>query len=100
MDARTIDAYLARAAASATVSELHATVRTLRHAHPADPDADRVERACWERALGLLRATRPRRGAPGAVPASPAARRIDWKEQAARMAPNMEPNMEPGMEPV
>ena len=57
MDVRIIDGYMARAAAATSVRELHATVRALRGAHPADPDADRVERACWERALGLL--TRP-----------------------------------------
>lgn len=77
MDARTIDAYLARAAAATTVRELHATVRAVHRAHPADPDADRVERACWECALALLT-----RGADARRPARP---RADWKEQAARM---------------
>lgn len=87
MDTRTIDAYLARAAAAATVGELHAAVRALRRAHPADPDADGVERACWERALGLVRATRPGRAAPPDTLRRPRARRVDWKEQAACMEP-------------
>jgi hypothetical protein len=65
MDARTVALYLDRAAAATSVRELHATVRALHRAHPADPDADRVERACWERALGLL--TRP--APPAARPA-------------------------------
>jgi hypothetical protein len=78
MDDRTVELYLARADAAASVAELHATVRALRVAHPDDPDADRVERACWERALRLMTgvtAPRPR----------PPRRRADWKERAARM---------------
>jgi hypothetical protein len=77
MDARTVELYLARAAAATSVRELHATVRALHRAHPADPDAERVERACWDRVLGLM--TRP---AAAPRPTRPAA---DWKELAARM---------------
>jgi hypothetical protein len=77
MDARTVELYLARAAAATSVRELHATVRALHRAHPGDADADRVERACWDRALGLL--TRPAR------PPRPARPAADWKELAARM---------------
>jgi len=88
MDARTVALYLDRAAAATSVRELHATVRTLHRAHPADPDADRVERACWERALGLLTRTAPAPRRPR--PARPA---LDWKEQAARMEVH-EPFME------
>ncbi len=79
MDARTVELYLARAAEAASVRELHATVRAVRRAHPDDPDADRVERACWERALGLLR------HGTAAAPARAPRPRTDWKEQAARM---------------
>jgi hypothetical protein len=79
MDDRTVELYLARADAATSVAELHATVRALRVAHPDDPDADRVERACWERALGLLtRVTVPQ-------PRPLRRRRTDWKERAARM---------------
>lgn len=78
MDARTIDQYLARAAAATTVRDLHATVRTVHRAHPADPDADRIERACWERAIALLTRTVAPIPRPARVP-------LDWKEQAARM---------------
>jgi hypothetical protein len=49
-------------------------------AHPDDPDADGVERACWERALGLLRG-----GTAAAAPTRAPRPRADWKEQAARM---------------
>ncbi len=81
MDARTIERYVARAAAATTVRELHATVQALRRAHPDDADADRVERACWDRALELMRyASAPPR--PGRGSARPGG---DWKEQAARM---------------
>jgi hypothetical protein len=98
MDVRTVELYLAQAAAATSVRELHAAVRTLRHAHPADPDADRIERACWDAALGLL--TRSTTARPAARPAarspavrSPASLRpaerpaADWKERAARMEP-------------
>ena len=78
MHARTVELYLARAAAATSVRELHAAVRALHRAHPADPDADRVERACWDHALGLLTRT----AAPARGPARPPA---DWKAQAARM---------------
>ena len=79
MDARTVETYLARAAAATSVRELHATVRALHQAHPDDADADRVERACWDLAVGLLTRTvapPPRRFARSAV---------DWKARAARM---------------
>jgi hypothetical protein len=76
MDARAVATFLARAAEATSVRDLHATVRALRRAHPADPDAERVERACWDRALGLMAAT--------TATAAPAPRR-DWKERAARM---------------
>ena len=80
MDVRTIELYLARAAAATSVRELHATVRALHRAHPADPDADRVERACWERALRVLTHTAAPAPRPARTRPAP-----DWKEQAARM---------------
>jgi hypothetical protein len=83
MDARTIDSYLARAAAATTVRDLHATVRTLRRAHPADADAEDVERACWQRALALFRQQR----SAAAPPAPPRRAPADWKAQAAQMEP-------------
>lgn len=79
MDARTVEIYLARADAATSVRELHAAVRALHLAHPADPDADRVERACWDRALRLFTRT----AAP--PPRRPARPLADWKERAARM---------------
>jgi hypothetical protein len=81
MDARAVSTFLARAAEATSVRDLHATVRALWRAHPADPDAERVERACWDRALGLF--TGPGAGSLAPAPAPPARR--DWKERAARM---------------
>ena len=76
MDARAVDTFLARAAEATSVRDLHATVRALWRAHPDDPDAERVERACWDRALGLLT------GIAVPPPPAPPVRR-DWKERAA-----------------
>jgi hypothetical protein len=81
MDARTVELYLTRAAAATSVRELHATVRALHRAHPADPDAERVERACWDRVAGLL--TRASASVLGSSDRGTA--RADWKERAARM---------------
>ena len=85
MDARAVRTFLARAAEATSVRDLHATVRALWRAHPDDPDAERVERACWDRALGLLTAAGAGAGAPR--PAAAPAPRRDWKERAARMDP-------------
>ncbi len=106
MDRVVAEQYLARAAAAASVRELHALARAVRAAHAADPDAERVERACWAAALRLVSdppAGRPappppapraahRGGAQGgyrgperrAVPRPPTdAAHVDWKERAA-----------------
>ena len=82
MDARAVSTFLARAAEATSVRDLHATVRALWRAHPDDPDAERVERACWDRALGLLTAAAA--AGPPRASAGPPPRR-DWKERAARM---------------
>lgn len=80
MDARAVSTFLARAAEATSVRDLHATVRAVWRAHPGDPDAARVERACWDRALDLLT------GLPADLRAPPASSgRRDWKERAARM---------------
>ena len=85
MDARAVSTFLARAAEATSVRDLHATVRALWRAHPDDPDAERVERACWDRALGLLTAGAGAAGGGVPRPAAPPLARRDWKERAARM---------------
>ncbi|GJG85860.1 hypothetical protein tb265_10410 [Gemmatimonadetes bacterium T265] len=99
MDRAVVEQYLARAAAAASVRELHALARAVRQAHEGDPDAERVEQACWAAALRVVAeasgarpaferppSERPpydRREAPRAF-AGPDRRRVDWKERAAR----------------
>ena len=70
MDRVVVEHYLAHAAVAASVRELHALARDVRRAHPGDPDADRVEQACWTAALRVV-------AGPRGVP------RVDWKELAA-----------------
>ncbi len=89
MDRVVVEHYLARAAAAASVRELHAIAREVSRAHVGDPDAERVEQACWTAALRAVAASPAER--PPAVP-PPAERRstphderrVDWKERAAR----------------
>ena len=96
MDRVVVEHYLARAAAAASVRELHALAREVRRAHAGDPDAERVEQACWTAALRVV-AEPPAERAPGRQLPEPRAfanRRevrgaraehaIDWKERAAR----------------
>ncbi|HEY0778509.1 MAG TPA: hypothetical protein VGD56_11145 [Gemmatirosa sp.] len=100
MDRVVVEHYLARAAAAASVRELHALARAVRVAHEGDPDAERIEQACWAAALRLVSAvpTAPRAEARSPEQRSPeqwsserrsaggwrpAADRVDWKERAA-----------------
>ncbi len=97
MDRVVVEHYLARAAAAASVRELHAIARAVRVAHEGDPDAETVERACWAAALRVvaapptpsaasgppaMRPTAARAPSPR-VPSDQRARRVDWKELAA-----------------
>ena len=99
MDRVVVEHYLARAESAASVRELHAIVRAVRLAHAGDPDAERVEQACWTAALRVVAAP-PERSPPAVMPPAYLARtavvgsrvplvraaaapRVDWKERAA-----------------
>lgn len=93
MDRAVVEHYLAQITAAASVRELHALVRAVSLAHEGDPDAERVEQACWAAALRLVaespsgRHPPPPPRVPGlhmlVTPVPRRAERRDWKERAA-----------------
>ena len=76
--------YLRRADAAESVRDLHRIANEALIAHPGDPDAEAIERACFDQAESIIARSRRHHHAPPPPP-KPAADDDDWKARAAQM---------------
>ena len=74
--------YLRRADAAERVRDLHRIASEALAAHPGDPDADAVERVCFDHAEAIIARAHRHRHAP---PHPSSDDESDWKERAAQM---------------
>lgn len=91
MDHAAYQAYVRRAETAESVRDLHLIVQEVWRLHANDPQAEAIDRACWQRAEQIIAAQgrRPRPAPPPAPTAAPARTPpdgggfTDWKERAA-----------------